>query len=210
MTAPAVAELAEGALAFEAKLRALPGDLHADWQRDADSPWALLLQLPEGPARERAAAGLFAAHCGPLPALPRLLDAAGAWVLQDRPTLTRLFCALAIARRPGVLRCCIEKSARLALRAALGEWFGRLAALAPSGRGVPAQVAHWSPMHWACIGYWDWATLLQPDDGPLRRMARLSLPRGLLGTGAARGAAAPDWPAAQALAWLGEEEAVPC
>ncbi|MCW7540286.1 hypothetical protein OOT46_20845 [Aquabacterium sp. A7-Y] len=200
------AALADCALAFEAKLDRLAEDLHADWQREEDAPWPLLRRLPEGPARRHAARRLFASRCGGPPALPRLLDSAGRWALLARPALTRRLCALAIVRRPGVLRCCIEKPARQGLRAALGEWFERIEQTAEGGRSVSARVAHWSPMHWACVGYWDWVGQLQADDGALRRLVRLSLPRGLLGTAKAREAAPAELAAGAALAWIEQQE----
>jgi hypothetical protein len=71
---------------------------------------------------------------------------------------------------------------------------------------VSQEAALWTPLHWACVGHLDWLRLLRPDDEALARMARLSLPPGLLKVERRRAEAAPDAEPAAALALIDELE----
>jgi hypothetical protein len=86
-------------------------------------------------------------------------------------------CTLALARRPGALRCCIDGPTRNALRQALGESFDRLREQARGGRALPAELARREPVAWACVGYRDAVRAGMLPWRSLRRMTRLSLPR---------------------------------
>jgi hypothetical protein len=111
-------------------------------------------------------------------------------------------CALALIRRPGVLRCCIQRTPRDALRKTLGGAFDALMSLSSKGRPVSSEVACWSPMQWSCVGYGDWMALLEPGDRIWRRLVRLSLPRGLLGTSSMRDMAPAEVKPLQAMTSL--------
>lgn len=175
-----IAALVALARAFEAKLQRLHEDLDPAWQAELAQRWAGLAALAE-PARAALRPALFIDLCGGLPALPRLMDPLARLVLLPREDLVGRLCALALARRPGVLRCCVDRQALDAMRRALGTHFDPLMALSQHGRPLGDAATRWSPAHWACMGYFDWVSRLAPNDGVLRRVARLSLPPGLLG-----------------------------
>lgn len=175
-----VAALVTLARAFEAKLQRLQLDLDPSWQAELGHRWVCLDPLPEA-ARAALRPALFIDLCGGLPSLERLMDPVARLVLLPRGELVGRLCALALARRPGVLRCCVDRQALGAMRQALGPHFDALMALSQRGRPLGDAAARWSPMHWACLGYFDWVSRLAPEDGVLRRVARLSLPPQLLG-----------------------------
>jgi len=179
MTMAAPEQLAAWAVAFDAKVRGLVDDVDASWEDELLAPWSFL-------------DGLSAEHVAPL--WPRLwrdrLDGHGGWPalgrfadplprlgLLPRGELLHRLCALALARRPGVLRCCIDRSVRVPLQRALGETFAPLAAMSLRGRPVEAELAAWTPVQWACVGFADWSAALAADDAPVREMVRWSLPR---------------------------------
>ncbi|NRF72446.1 hypothetical protein HLB44_36405 [Aquincola sp. S2] len=171
------AALAAWARGLECKLEQLPQHLHDP----ARAPWAAwLAQLPTGPARRRVAARLFEQHVAPLPPLDRLSDRDARVALLPRETLLRQLCMLALARRPGVLRCCVDGRTRAGLRSMLGDAFDALVSVGQNGRAPPEHTMRWTPMHWSCQGYYDWAGLLAQGDQALRRIVRLSLPPDLL------------------------------
>lgn len=195
-------QFAQGAAAFEDKLARLPDDLDPARLTPPGTPWAWVAALRDPLARRRALARLFPHLVAPWPPLARLCERAPRLALLDRATLLRRWTLLAVAARPGVLRCCIDREARGSLQAALGPAFDALASASPLSRAVSSHAAQWTPMHWACIGYLDWTSLLQPEDAPLRRMARLSLPPGLPGATQAPREAPAEGPAARALALI--------
>jgi hypothetical protein len=176
------AQLVRCALAFEHKLHGMADDLDPEWQEALQPQWGFLDELHSGAARRQALVRVLGARLGGLPALRRLLEPAPQLALLDRPSLLKRLCILALARRPGMLRCCIERPVRHALQSALGDDFDTLVALSRSGSPYHHESIGWSPMEWACTGYFDWATMLLDDDAALRRIVRLSLPRGLLHT----------------------------
>ena len=169
------ASLAGLALAFERRLEGLPAAINPSWQAIAELR-SMAMGLPEGPARRRVTLRLFRRWCGPLPALTDLAGPAGQLTLLEREPLLVRLCALALLSRPGVIRCCVERTARQALEQALGASFGLLREHAHGGPPVPAYAAAWTPLQWACTGY---ADLLRARAWPhrsLRRLARLALP----------------------------------
>ena len=179
MTMAAPEQLAAWAVSFDGKLRGLVDDLDASWQDELLGPWAFLEALPPESAaalwprlwRDRMAPG------GGLPALGRFADPLPRLGLLPRGELLQRLCTLALARRPGVLRCCIDRTVRAPLQRALGEHFAPLAAMSARGRPVEADQAAWTPVQWACVGFSDWSAALSADDGPVRQMVRWSLPR---------------------------------
>lgn len=167
--------LVEVARAFEARMATLPADVHPGW----GLPPAI---DPQGEARQRAAAmAWLEARCGGLPMVERLLEPAARWVLLPRAALLQHLVGLALARRPGVLRCCLDRERREALKAAVGELWAPLWTQALEGGDPPDEVLiHWNAEQWSCQGYVDWIQLLGPQDGVLRRCVRLQLPRRVL------------------------------
>lgn len=180
MTTPE--QQAAWALAFGHKLQGMIDDLDAEWREEVMAPWAFVEALPESAAR-RLMPRLWAGHLGgatALPSLRRFEDPLTRLCLLPRGELLHRLCTLALARRPGVLRCCIDRSVRAPLQRALGDTFDALAVMSRSGRPVDAVTAGWSPVVWACVGYADWSARLKAEDEAVRRIVRLSVPRGLL------------------------------
>lgn len=180
MTATA-AQFADWAVAFDARLRDLAWDVDAGW-RELMAPWAFIDALPEEQSRGLWPR-LWSGHlreAGGLPTLRELADPLVRLCLLPRETLMPQLCALALARRPGVLRCCVDREARAPLRAALGERFGALSAMGASGRPVDAATAARSPDHWSCVGYLDWSASLSAESRGVRRIVELCLPRAVL------------------------------
>jgi len=175
--------LAQHASAFQLKLARLPQD--TDPARQGDGALRCLALVTDPKARGRLVARLYPRLFGPWPSLARLDDRATRLALLDRDRLVSHLCRLALAARPGALRCCIARDVRRALQASLGDAFDGLLRGGTGGRAIPETAAGWSPLHWACLGFLDWATLLQPEDKPLRRLVEASLPPGLLGMPAA-------------------------
>lgn len=206
MTEPNPFQLAQAAAAFQSKLARLPDDVDPERIAQPGTPWSWLAALRNAAARQRVLARLFPQLVAPWPPLARLTERAGRIALLDRPTLLRHWCLLALAGRPGVLRCCIDRGARTALQAELGAAFEPLLSVSTRGRSVSERASIWTPAHWACVGYLDWAALLTTEDAALRRMARLSLPPGLLGVHGELRDAAADLTPATALALIDELE----
>ena len=169
-------QLADCAREFEAKLMALA--THADPERlQRRFPlWACVATWSDPGVVRRVSDRLFALDIGALPPLGRLLDRHARLALLDRESLLRQLATLALARRPGVLRSCVAREARGDLRRVLGDAFDALMSISQLGRPRSERVAHWTPGHWAWVGYFDWTGLLQNDDAALRRTVRMSLP----------------------------------
>jgi hypothetical protein len=196
--------LAKHASAFQRKLARLSEDTDPA-RRQGSGPWAALGAIRDSSVRARTQARLFPRLFGPWPALERLDERAPRLALLDRDRLLQQLCLLALAARPGALRCCIAREPRQALRAVLGEAFEQLLKAGQRGRAVPPAAAAWTPAHWACLGYLDWQTLLNPkEDLTLRRLAEASLPPGLLGVPANVSTVPRERTAAQAVAHLDE------
>lgn len=169
------AELARLALVFQRRLDRLPEGIDDGWTAlKALRP--AIDQVPDGPARRRLMLTLYRRWCGPLPDLRLLATPGGRLALQGRLGLLSRLCAVALAGRPGVLRCCVEIRARQALEGALGPAMASLRESARQGAVVPAHVAAWSPIQWACVGYADLALAGAWPHRGLRRLVRLALP----------------------------------
>lgn len=167
--------LAALARAFQRRLDELPDHVDASWKRAA-ALRPLLQALPAGAARRGVMRHLFSQWCGPMPGLQDLQGPCGHLVLLGRvPMLSRL-CALALAARPGALRCCVERPVRKALERALGPAFSPLREGAAGGMPVRADVAAWMPIQWACVGYVDLLRAGLWRQAALLRLARLGLP----------------------------------
>jgi hypothetical protein len=173
--------LADAARACETKLGTLMDDLDAEWQQILKPQWTFLDQLPEGPARRSLTSRLFISHLGGLLPLHRLVHPMLRIALLPRPDLLNRLCALAIARRPGVLRSCIDRQVRDSMRQALLDMFDPLMQLSRQGRPVDEATASWSPIIWACVGYVDWQqTRPRAEDVRVHQLVRLSLPKRML------------------------------
>lgn len=167
--------LAQLALAFQHRLDHLPDSTDPSW-----TAWtamqSVLEPLAPSAARRRVMASLFSRRCGPLPNLHTLATPGGRLALLDRHSLLSRLCTLALLSRPGVMRCCIERGTRQAIESALGSVLGALRAVAHEGPVVPAPVAAWMPIQWACVGYADLWHAGVWSHRSLRRMVRLALP----------------------------------
>ncbi|WP_251779934.1 type III secretion protein HrpB4 [Caldimonas mangrovi] len=203
--------MASLALGLQRKLFDMPLHAHTSWAQVIDARWPFLGELSDRPGVAALRAELLVAQGGGLPAATDLGAAEVQLALQGREQVVRSLARLALARRPGVLRCAVERDARQALRSVLGELYPAVMAHSGRGRPVPYEVLRWTEMHWACVGYHDWTTLLRPQDSLWRRMVRLSLPRGLLGMRARRRLAPADLKVRQAIQLLSDaERAWPC
>ena len=174
-------DIVDWSVKLEFKLKCLIHHLDPSWHAALMPQWAFLDDISNGESRHRIAARLMLNQCGSIPDVARLKDPVTHLVLHDRPHMLQKLCILALCRRPGVLRCVIDKQARHMLKQALDDAFDPLMTLSSRGRAVKQEVALWSPVHWACIGYGDWASMLLEEDHALRRIVRFSLPQQLLG-----------------------------
>ena len=170
--------LAHCAHAFEHKLATLDEALDPSHLGALPREWVLLGQVGNERLRHRIAARLARTVVAPWPRLTDLLQREARLALLDRGAILNQLCLLALAGRPGVVRCCLRREPREALRSALGPAFDALSAA--GGRAVEDEVAQWSPLEWACMGYLDWLELLGSNDPALGRLVSLSLPAGLL------------------------------
>jgi hypothetical protein len=176
--APGPQQLAVLAQAFEQRLDALAEHVDASWEDVA--PWrSALRETPPGSARRRLLVDLFERWCGPLPSLLELATPAGRLATMPRLTMLTRLCALALAARPGAVRCCIERPARQGLEQALGPVLPLLRDASRGGVPVSSEVAAWSPMQWACAGYADLLRARGWRQRSLRRLVRLALPAAL-------------------------------
>jgi hypothetical protein len=178
---PGFQVLAAACRSLEHKLLTLADHADPSWQEVHPKRWPVLHQVPAGEARSSLLARLLLADASGRLSAQRLQTPEGRLALAGREAVVRNLCALALACRPGAVRCCIDRTAKQALAAVLGELFGVLQASSPHGRAVRHDVAAWSPLHWACLGYLDWLKLVGPEEPLLRRVVHMSLPRHLLG-----------------------------
>ena len=196
--------LASFALSLQHKLLHLPQHLDGSWKSLFDARWPFLGELAAHPGCQRLQADLFVAQGGGVPGGNDLAAPHVQLALLARPRVVRSLAVLALAGRPGVLRCAVEREARRALREWLDAAYEPLLAHSARGRPVSHQVLGWTETHWACLGYHDWAALLRPQDSLWRRMVRVSLPRGLLGMRKRRRLAPADVKVRQALQVLSD------
>lgn len=184
---PETGGLAQLAQVFQYRLDHLTDGADASWQALADTR-PLFEQLPPGASRRRVMLSLFRRWCGPLPGLQTLATPAGRLAMQGRLQLLSRLCALALLSRPGVLRCCVERSARQSLEGALGPAVDALRESSHEGPAVPGHVAAWVPIQWACVGYADLSRAKAWPHASLRRLVRLALPA--------------HWPVPTAARWI--------
>lgn len=198
MNAATVRQLAGWALALTQRLEQLHEDHDAEWRDELHSTCVLAGALAQTRSR-RLVPRLWGDRLGALPRLDRLADPLARLCLLPRAEVLNRLCTLAIARRPGVLRCCIDREARARLRTALGDSLEPLTAISRHGKAVDEAVAAWSPLVWACIGWSDWTAVLPPSDGAVREIVRLSMPRRMIADLAGSMAVPADRPVAQAV-----------
>lgn len=168
------------AIALQRRIDAAWAEMDPSWRQLACRRWPFVEHFAVA-RRERWTSRLLLLGHGPVPPAPRLLAPEARLGLLSRDAQRRSLCLLAVARRPGLLRCCLERQARSSLREMLGAAYDRLVPLAQGGGGIGAEAASWSPLHWACVGFFDWAKLTRAEDRLLLRLVRLSLPDRLLG-----------------------------
>jgi hypothetical protein len=173
---PEIDHLLACALRFEARLD--------DWAAHIDPGWRELQAVqcltavedltPQ--VRRRVALAVYRRWCGELPQPESLARPGWSLALCDREELLARLCSLALALRPGVLRCCVERRARESMRHALGDTFDRLRDQAQGGKPVNSAVTRREPLAWACVGYRDLVRAGSMRERSLRRCTRLSLP----------------------------------
>lgn len=183
------ADLVALAQGFEHRLSSLRAHLDPSWPARLAGRWPVLQWMTDAALYDATLRSLILHDVRDFPTVARLAGAEGRIALLPRESLHRALGALALACRPGVLRCCIDRQAQAALADALGPFFEPLQQLSAGGAPVSAQAAAWSPLHWACRGCLDWMNMLSSQDQLLRRVVCLSMPAGLLGMHR-RGAAA--------------------
>ena len=206
----AAAGLVQALLQLHHKLGHIDVHLDDSWQRWLQQRCTGLEALPDDLLLRLKQAWLLQPQAA-CPDAQRLGEPALRLALQERGQVRRSLCALALARRPGVLRCCLERARRQRLRDALDDVFEPLVLASQGGRPVPAEVISWSPLAWACVGYFDWLALTSPGDRLLCRLVRLSLPRRLGGHAVRRRRAPPERAESAALQMLRQMEgAWPC
>jgi Bacterial type III secretion protein (HrpB4) len=165
------------AFRFQERLDEWPAHIDPSWREGRIARHLMVFAEMSELARRRAALVVYQRWCGPLPQPGALVLCGGALGLCGRDELLARLCSLALALRPGVLRCCVDGRVREMFRRALGESFELLRAQVQGGRPVPARVARLEPLTWACVGYRDAVRAgLLPARG-LRRLVRLALPR---------------------------------
>lgn len=165
-------DLARLAGELQARIEALPEHVDPSWLTPA-GPAGSGTVPPE--IQGAVSRGWFLRLSGSLPPLDLLEDSGARLALMDRPSLLARLCALALMGRPGVLRCCVQRNARLALQQALGPAFAVLRAR-DGGPAVPPEVAGWPPIAWSWVGYRELVRAGTWPDRGLRRMVRLALP----------------------------------
>ncbi|SFD78072.1 type III secretion protein HrpB4 [Paracidovorax konjaci] len=174
--------LAQLARELQARIDALPAHIDPSWRVPAGLAGAgtgagTTTDAADLPLQVRGAFShaWYAQHCGPLPALEHLEGGGARLALLDRNALLAQLCALALLGRPGVLRCCVQRSARTALQQTLGPAYAPLRAR-DGGPAVPAEVASWPPIAWSWVGYRELVRAGAWPHRGLRRMVRLALP----------------------------------
>lgn len=201
-SAPQPAALAELAANFQRRLSNLGAQMDPSWSAPLRRKWPVL-QCMNDPALSNATLRVLLLHeCPSVPEAARLSTPEGYVTLLPRDALHQALAALALACRPGVLRCCIDRDARASLAGALGGFFEPLLAMSGLGAPVSAEAAAWSPLHWTCRGCVDWMAMTRPDDELLRRLVCLSLPAGLLGMHRRGARARAQWRPPRALGHL--------
>lgn len=171
-------DLARLAGELQARIDALPDHVDPSWLTPLVRKSSGEGEPSAMPAEIRGAVskGWFLRLCGTLPPLDLLEGSGARLALMDRASLLARLCALALMGRPGVLRCCVQRSARVALQQALGPAFVALRACDGGGPAVPPEVAGWPPIAWSWVGYRELVRAGTWPHRSLRRMVRLALP----------------------------------
>lgn len=170
-------ELAAVARAFEARLGRLDASVDPQWRHHFESVYGALPATITAPASQRGQLAVFEALCGAVPDVETLGTPVGRWSLLPRDELLPRLCGLALARRPGILRSCVRRSARLALADMLGNAYEPLRELPFTGPNVSGQIAERPPLDWAIVGYQDLTSRRLWPGRSMRRLARFALPR---------------------------------
>jgi len=170
-------ELAAVARAFEARLGRLDESVDPQWRDHFEDVFGGLPATIAAPGSQRGQLAVFEALCGPLPDVETLVTPVGRWSLLSRDELLSRLCTLALARRPGILRSCVRRSARVALADMVGNAYEPLRELPFTSPNVPGQVAERPPMDWAIVGYHDLTSRRLWPGRSMRRLARFALPR---------------------------------
>jgi hypothetical protein len=172
------------ARAVECKLQRLYVDLDPDRAKNFHVTWPFFSSLDDTKTtsinHSNVVLKILISHCGDLPLLTEFNSSAARLALLSRAEIHVQLCALAIARRPGVLRCCVDKQARHSMQAALGSTLFALNALSRSGQRVAPASANWQVLRWVCIGYRDWYETIAPQASTVHQMVALSLPEAML------------------------------
>lgn len=165
--------------ALTQRLRHAGAQIHADrgWQA---SPYAQIVEMlpDDGAHAQSVLTAAFEHVCGPMPVLTDLLGVAGRWSMMPNHALHPRLCALALYRRPGVLRSCVNARVRSELKSFLGGAFEQVAACGGRGRSMPGGVADLPAIHWCCVGYLDVSRHGAWPSYSMRRLVRLGLPPG--------------------------------
>lgn len=219
-TAPGTVAVIDTALlarrlsAWAAGVQHLDVQVHPDWVERAGGGWAALWRSAGAEAgvavhtpahrlaRHRLHRRLAALLCGGEPAPQALLSPLGRWCVLPPAELERHLMGLALALRPGVLRCCVHRPVRQALWSALGSAVEPLRALGAHAAAPPRDQLGWMPSQWACIGYGDLAQARLWPGRCLRRWVRLRLPCQLPRVAPGRRREAVVQAVAQVDAWL--------
>jgi Bacterial type III secretion protein (HrpB4) len=127
-------------------------------------------------AWRRARTTLYLQYIGGLPALTTLLQPWARLALLPPERIQAQLCVLALARRPGVLRCSVEKTVRQEWRRVLGPAHEQLSLLCRHGRPVTGAHLRLSPAQWTRVGFDDWRNGLVPHQPALHRLVDLSIP----------------------------------
>lgn len=170
-------ELAAVARAFETRLSSLDASADPQWRDHFEGVYGALPATITAPGSRRGQLAVFEALCGPVPDVETLVTPVGQWSLLPRDELLSRLCTLALARRPGILRSCVRRTARLALAGMVGNAYEPLRELSFTGPNVPGQVAERPPLDWAIVGYQDLTSRRLWPGRSMRRLVRFALPR---------------------------------
>jgi hypothetical protein len=172
----AVKPLAMLACALQDRIATWVDDLSGCWLQELGLT-ECMVNLAAGQRRGRLNTLLFLRCCGPLPPLDRAARDAGPLALLTAEPLRARMCALALLGRPGALRHCVQREARMAFEQWLGPAFAALRAASDSGHVYHrSDLQAWSPMVWAWTGYQDLVAARAWPHPSLQRLARMAFP----------------------------------
>ena len=172
------------ARAVERKLQRLHTDLDPDRAKVFRLTWPFFPSFEDTKTISSQSSNLISkvliSRCGGLPQLTEFNPSAARLALLSRAEIHAQLCILAIARRPGVLRCIVDKQTRQSMQAALGSALFALNALGRSSQRVVSVSANWQALRWVCIGFRDWQEAIAPQTPTIHQMIALSLPEAML------------------------------